>query len=612
MVKRYFQNILYILPVCAGIAALAAVLSGHSDEKNALILGFSKFRVLLIAAALGFLLFAAAVFFCRKKKQTYLYYCCCFFGIPGAEILLFSRFPSDDTRNMIPLIAERGMPLFLAALSASLFWIIALRAGQVKAPRFYGTVMLVTAVLTYWGISSHIDRYAWQIDLQGNTVMCLCLILSVLLWTLSLSGEAERSRKTAAGVLFFLILGYCVTRSAGMWMGRGETPPKAYWNELAEAFLQGRLYLEHPSGTHDLTLYEGKWFVPNPPLPAILLMPFVLISGSASGINMCVYSAVLSGINAGLMFLLLVLAFVRKEGPFSGELPLVDASSYPGHSLEIAGWVTVLFVFGTDQLWLGTTGQMWFISQLLVVTFTLSACICVICGGSPVWSGIMLGLGVLSRPNIFPVWFCLLGLRLYQQSVFPRIKWKETFFWCLKSGIPVAAAVGLLLFYNKVRFDDWMDFGYVTINGADWILESVQKYGIFHPHFLKINADVMLFGLPELDFSGERFFFQPHVAGYSVFVMTPALIYVFRSFRKNWFAAGAWTSVFLSVGLLLLYHNTGAEQIGYRYLLDIAAPLSLLTADGLKGRAGRLFKVLTILSVFVSFAGIYWWYLGRV
>ena len=612
MVKRYFQNILYTLPVCAGIGALAAVLTGHSDEKNAVILGFSKFRVLLITAALGFLLFAVLAFFFRKKKQTYLYYFCCFFGIPSAEILLFSRFPSDDTRNLIPLIAERGMPLFLAALSASLFWVIVLRIGQTKAHRFYGTVMLITAVLTYWGISSHIDRYAWQIDLQGNTAMCLCLILSVLLWTAALSGEAERSRKTAAGVLFFLILGYCVTRSTGMWMGRGETPPKAYWDELAEAFLQGRLYLEHPSGTHDLTLYGGKWFVPNPPLPAILLMPFVLLGGSAAGINMCVYSAVIAGINAGLMFLLLVLAFVRKEEPFSGQLPLVDVSSYPGHSLEIAGWVTVLFIFGTDHLWLGTTGQMWFISQLLVVTFTLSACVCVICGCSPVWAGIMLGFGILSRPNIFPVWFCLLGLQLHRQSVFPRIKWKETFFWCLKSGIPVVIAVGLLLLYNKVRFDDWMDFGYVTINGADWILESVQEYGMFHPHFLKINADVMLFGLPDLDFSGERFFFQPHVAGYSIFVMTPALIYVFRSFWKNWFAICAWASVLLSIGLLLLYHNTGAEQIGYRYLLDIAAPLSLLTADGLKGRAGRLFKVLTIFSIYVSFAGIYWWYLGRV
>ena len=71
MVKRYFQNLFYTLPVCAGIAALAAVLSGHSDEKNALVLGFSKFRVLLIITALGFLLFAVLVFFSRKKKQTY-------------------------------------------------------------------------------------------------------------------------------------------------------------------------------------------------------------------------------------------------------------------------------------------------------------------------------------------------------------------------------------------------------------------------------------------------------------------------------------------------------------------------------------------------------------
>ena len=114
------------------------------------------------------------------------------------------------------------------------------------------------------------------------------------------------------------------------------------------------------------------------------------------------------------------------------------------------------------------------------------------------------------------------------------------------------------------------------------------------------------------DFSGERFFFQPHTAGYSIFLMTPPLIYVFRSFRKNWFAAGAWASVLLSVGLLLLYHNTGAEQIGYRYLLDIAAPLSLLTADGMRGKVSIFFKVLTVFAILMSFLGIYWWYLGRV
>ena len=610
--KRAIQNFLYILPVCAGIAALFAVLTGQSEEKNAWILSFSKFRVLLIIAAFAFLFLTAVVFFFRKKKQAYLYGIIGFLGCLSAGILLFSRFPSDDTRNLIPLIAARAMPLLLAMLCACLFWTIALRVRHERAPRYYGAFLLITATLVYWAISSHIDRYAWQINLRGNTLMCLSMVLSVLLWTFLLQSEAERRWKIAGGVLFFVILGYCVTRSTGMWMGRAETPPKAYWNELAEAFLQGRFYLEHPSGTHDLTFYDGKWFVPNPPLPAILLMPFVLLSGSADAINMCVYSAVLAGINSGLFFLLLVLSFTKEDGPFSREMKLVDGSSFPGQMLQIAGWVTALFVFGTDHLWLGTTGQMWFISQLLVVTFTLLACIFVVSGFSPLAAGIALGMGVLSRPNIFPVWLCLLGLWLHQRAVFPRLKWKDTLLWCLKSGIPVVVAVALLLLYNKLRFDEWMDFGYVTINGADWILDAVQKWGMFHPHFLKNNAEVMLFGLPELDFSGKRFFFQPHVAGYSIFVMTPALIYVFRSFRKNWFAMGAWISVFLSVGMLLLYHNTGAEQIGYRYLLDIAAPLCLLTADGLRGKVSWVFKLLTIVSICVSFAGIYWWYLGRV
>ena len=289
-----------------------------------------------------------------------------------------------------------------------------------------------------------------------------------------------------------------------------------------------------------------------------------------------------------------------------------DDSAYPGNSLSIAVWVTILFVFGTDHLWLGTTGQMWFISQLLVVTFTLFACIFAICRFSPFIVGAALGLGMLCRPNIFPVWFCLLGIWLFQQRPFPQIPWKKAFFWCLKSGVPIVVSVFLLLLYNKVRFDSWLDFGYVSINGADWILESVREYGMFHPHFFRTNARVMLYELPVIDLSGERFFFQPHVSGYSIFLMTPPLIYIFRSFRKNWYSIGAWASVVISAALLLLYHNTGAEQIGYRYLLDISAPLSLLVTDGLRGKVSVLFKVLTVFAIVLSYVGIYWWYLGRV
>ena len=129
--------------------------------------------------------------------------------------------------------------------------------------------------------------------------------------------DADLPRKTAAGFLFFAVLGFSVTRITGMWMGRVNAPPdKVYWNELAESFLHGRLDLMHPAGHHDLTLYDGKWYVPNPPLPGILMIPWVALLGSAESVNMCIADAVIAGVNAGLLFLMLTLAFETDGGPF--------------------------------------------------------------------------------------------------------------------------------------------------------------------------------------------------------------------------------------------------------------------------------------------------------
>ncbi len=608
--KRTIRNILLLLPAVAGIWALFRILMDRSEEKNALFFGLSGSRMILAGIMLLTTAFSFCIFLLRNKDLSFLYY----FGGTGAlmsgEILLFSRFPCDDTRNIIPLITERAMPLLLWLIFSAGAWFLALALSGQKKPDYYGFFLLIIAIAFYWGISSYTEKYNWRVSLRSNTAFCLLTAATAIIWLFALHSEAERWLKTAAGCLFFAILGFSVTRLTGMWMGRLDTPPNAYWNELAESFLSGRLDLPHPSGFHDLTLYNGKWYVPNPPLPGLLLVPWVLLLGSAGAINTCIYDAVIAGINSGLLFLLLVLAFVHPHAPL--YQPISDDSTYPGNSLSIAGWTTVLFVFGTDHLWLGTTGQMWFISQMLVITFTLSACICVICSYSPVWAGIALGLGILCRPNIFPVYLCLLGIWLFQENEFPHLTPKKTFHWCIKSGIPMLLSAGLLLLYNKLRFDSWMDFGYVTINGADWILDSVREYGMFHPHFFRTNARVMLWEFPELDFSGERYFLQPHVAGYSIFLMTPPLIYIFRSFKRNWFAVGAWASVLLTSALLLLYHNTGAEQIGFRYLLDITAPLALLTADGMRGKVGWLFKILTIFAISLSFAAIYWWYLGRV
>ena len=86
----------------------------------------------------------------------------------------------------------------------------------------------------------------------------------------------------------------------------------------------------------------------------------------------------------------------------------------------------------------------------------------------------------------------------------------------------------------------------------------------------------------------------------------------YRAFKKNTWALLSWFSVICTVILLLFYHNTGAEQIGYRYILDAAAPLVLLVGKGMKGKSSVLFSVLTIHSVLLQLISIYWWYIGRI
>ena len=127
-----------------------------------------------------------------------------------------------------------------------------------------------------WGLADH-----WFKDRPGYARVGQALTL-VTLW--------------AGAFVFYLVTAHLVN-----WT---NTPSKAYWNLLADAFNHGRLYLVNPPTTHDLTLYQGNWYVPNPPFPALALMPLVALLG-AEGVNMVVYSAAIAAANVGLVFWIL-------------------------------------------------------------------------------------------------------------------------------------------------------------------------------------------------------------------------------------------------------------------------------------------------------------------
>jgi hypothetical protein len=215
----------------------------------------------------------------------------------------------------------------------------------------------------------------------------------------------------------------------------------------------------------------------------------------------------------------------------------------------------------------------------------------------------------LSRPNAFTLFPFLAGIYLYLDTQEGKvIQWKGAIRWGVQCMVPMCLACFALLYYNHIRFQDWFDFGYVTIHSSDWIMEAARTYGLFNPHFIPANLYAMFLKMPRMVFDGSCFYYSPSREGISILATTPAVVYIFRRMKLNWWTAGAWFSILFSMGLLMFYHNTGADQLGYRYLMDYLLPVLLLIGLGAGQRPSWIFKGLVLLSVIGNMAGLYWWF----
>src|SRR5579862_935310 len=96
---------------------------------------------------------------------------------------------------------------------------------------------------------------------------------------------------------------------------RAHTP----WNHYAlqaSAWLHGRLDLGGPpppyAGNNDFSEFDGKWFVPFPPLPALLLVPAVAFAGSPDAVADGRFFLFLAGVAPAALFL--ALEKLRERG----------------------------------------------------------------------------------------------------------------------------------------------------------------------------------------------------------------------------------------------------------------------------------------------------------
>lgn len=372
-------------------------------------------------------------------------------------------------------------------------------------------------------------------------------------------------------------------------IGRYYTPISQF-DELAQAFLQGHLNIENPSTTHDLTGSGGKWYVPFPPLPALMLLPAVALLGVEHTYTTA-FECAIGGANVALAYLI-VRALSRRGLSQATQL----------HAVLLA----LMVGFGTVHWYMSIQGSVWFLGQVCALMFAFLAVWLAVEFRATTWAGVALAIAMLGRPTMVLMAPLLIALCVIASRGSGTTDRSAALRRVAAALAPAAVSVGLLAAYNYARFGDPTDFGYFDQN-VDFVLRTVlDKYGQFDLHYVPHNLWSMFLAGPVWEPATGTM--HPHVDGMSILLTTPALIFLVFTFRKSTLNVGAWISVALLMVPLLLYYNTGWVQFGYRFMLDAMPCLLVLLATYVNKDTSKWFWALVGCGVLMNAWGVAWYF----
>ncbi len=367
--------------------------------------------------------------------------------------------------------------------------------------------------------------------------------------------------------------------------------------------------------------YEpGRALLPFPPLPAVLLVPFVAVWGLAT--SGALVFAVLGGINVALCWRMLTRVTERRDAAFLG---------------------TITYGFGTVAWYASMLGTTWFQAHVAASTFLFLAITAALDGerrededgpgrGLPgaiplrgVWAGLLFGIGCLGRLTaVFNAPFFLF--------VGPGGTW-------LRRGS--AAAIGCLVPLLVLAGYNLATTGHLFHPAYDHIREVETKpmpelyhadWGTEDPRYIPVNAPIMLTWLPmnalrdgtpcepEADLVAQLLDprtpcpLRPDPMGMSILLTTPAYLLVVPALLLGWrrrIVAGSAIAVLATSLAALAHFSQGWVQFGYRFSNDFAPFAMILVALGIvelrRWRFGMAIAVaLVIASVLINLWGVWW------
>ena len=309
---------------------------------------------------------------------------------------------------------------------------------------------------------------------------------------------------------------------------------------------------------------EGKFYVPYPPLPAILAMPFVYFLGQKFPQQ---YLAHLIG--AGLVLLVVKLSYLIKKDP------------------KLALWSGLLVSAGSIVWFLSSSGSSWYLGQICAAFFLTAALVESLAKKRALLIGLFLGAAYLARLHI------LLSL---------------PFFWLTGKNKRwlLAGILPFLIFnagYNYLRFGAIWDKGYLLIPGI--LGEPWFSKGLMHPSYIKNSFKTAFLSLPI--FQKDFPYIKPSWGGLSIFITTPAFIFSLTAKWKETINKLAWLSVLLIFTFVAMHGSTGFAQFGYRFAVDFYPFLIFLTIKGVAETGlKKIHWILLLAGILVNLWGVLW------
>jgi hypothetical protein len=385
------------------------------------------------------------------------------------------------------------------------------------------------------------------------------------------------------GFLFF-ILAFVVY----YFSGESRETAYHYFAPLAEAFLDGRLYLlTKPSWLNELLPVDGKYYVIYPPIPAILLIPQALLSGP--DINQTLASVFWGALSISVVYFLM-----RR---------LTE-------SIRLQIWMTLLLAFGTIFWYLACDGKAWFFAQVASFFFLTLAVFETFGKKRPLLIGVLLGLSFWCRLPVIlslPFFLIMLSDQWINRDPNAGLLKKINIRPLIMLGLGVGIFVILNFIYNYIRFD--------TIANVAYTMQAMEEpwfypKGLFHISY--ILKHLYVFFLKPPLFSWDAPYVIPSLEGMSILITTPAVIYAAFAGIRNKTALACWSAIIPVAMVSFTHGGYGWIQFGYRFAVDFYPFLLVLITMGmnslLKENSDLRWhqKLLIILSILVNTWGILW------